>query len=189
MFPSGRCPKTENPTHYLSRPFALPAFLPPHLPYYRVGPLLWTFTLKTRRLFPYPSPPCCHCSSNPAGAMGKKHRLLTFHITESDQLCNHLPSKNGMLFAGQRPPFSPLSPKNPIGLGLKRCPLTFHITDLEHFSRNLTSKIGMFFATHRPHFDAMSAVSSPPEKTSPHIPYHRVGTILWTFNLKNQHVF
>ena len=123
MFPSGEMPENRE-SHTLSassRLFVLPAFSSPHLPYYRVGALLWTFPLKTRRLFPYSSPPCRHYSSNPAGARGKKHRLLTFHITESDQLCNHLPSKNGMLFAGQRPPFSPLLTQNPIGLGLKRC--------------------------------------------------------------------
>ena len=136
-----RCPKTENPAPHLPRHSALPEFSSPHLPYHRLGPLLWTFTLKTRRLFSYPSPPCCHYSSNPPGARGK-NRLLTFHIT-----------------------------------------------DLDHFCRNLPSKFGLFFTPLRPHFDAMPAVSSLPEKTSPHIPYHRVGTILWTFNLKNRHVF
>ena len=161
--------------------------------------------------------------------------LLTFHITESDHFCGHLPSKPDGFFHTPRPhaaivhriqpgqgakniasspsispsrtnfviiypqkkacssrgsaPFFAIVAEKSNWAGAETLPLTFHITDLGHFCRNLPSKIGMFFATHRPHFDAMSAVSSPPEKTSPHIPYHRVGTILWTFNLKNQHVF
>ena len=192
------------------RLFVLPAFSPPHLPYYRVGPLLWTFTLKTRRLFPYPSPPCCHCSSNPAGAMGKKHRLLTFHITESGQLCNHLPSKKGMLFAEQRPLFTIVSEKSnwsrsevlPSHLPYHRLgpllpPFTLKNQAVFREGRSPTDIDRSY--PHAGYIHIKKAFGPKnikilvkcliPAKTPSHLPYYRLGALLPQFILKIRSVF
>ena len=70
----------------------------------------------------------------------------------------------------------------------RKHPSIFHITESDQFLGHLTSKIGRFFLPPTPH-DAMAAIPSSPEKTSPYIPYHRVGPLLWTFTLKNRCFF
>jgi len=68
----------------------------------------------------------------------------------------------------------------------KKHPSIFHITELDQFLGHLTSKNDLFFEALRPHAIVVRQIHQHKErkKSSPHLPYHRVGSILLSFNLK-----
>ena len=212
VFVSGQIPKTENLTTYMPLPssstksVSSPSISPSQTTFVIILPQKRDdFTIARapiprftcRRTSPLPHRVYTHQKAvwsktnfkNPSfflnGDPPVKHRLSPSISPSQTNFWDIYPQKT-TCFLRPCVPMPPLSDKSSGTRGAKFHHLTFHITELNHFCRHLTSKNGVCFPSPIPRTFIVPHPPGPGTKTPLYIPYHRLGPLLWTFNLKKR---